>query len=230
MNPSTYSTAPHGTIVKDFPVAPVLSSRGCPYNCDYCAVNSIWKRKYRTRSIENIVDEIELLIKRYGVKEIHFEDDNLTLNRQRVIELCDEIKRRNLKFSWACPNGIRIDTLDEKLLKRMKESGCYSISFGIESGSQKVLDDVHKRLDLKIVPGVVRTARKVGIETKGFFIVGFPTDTEETIRQTVEFAKSLPLDVAAFFVCMPLPGSKLFEDWLRKVKLKAEEVDWNQIN
>lgn len=230
MDPRTYPFAPHGSVAKRFPIASILSSRGCPFNCDYCAVNVMWRGKYRMRSIKNVVDEIEFLVKKYGVKEIHFEDDNLTVSKSRIIELCDEIVNRKLGIVWACPNGVRIDTLDLEILKKMKASGCYSLSFGIESGSQKILDGVNKRLDLRIVKHIVDLTTRVGIETRAFFILGLPGETLETINETVEFALELNLEVAGFFILTPLPGTKVFSDWLNRTGFSLADLDWDRLN
>jgi len=185
MDPRTYPFAPHGSIAKEYPVAPILTSRGCPFSCDFCSVNVIWRNKYRMRSIENVVDEIEFLVKKYGVKEIHFEDDNLTLTKGRGVKLCKEITRRKLRFIWSCPNGVRIDSLDEETLRFMKRSGCYSLTFGIESGNQEILNNVNKRLNLKVVKRVVDMTKKSGIETRAFFIIGLPGSTYEKDMKSI---------------------------------------------
>jgi len=230
MDPRTYPFAPHGSIAKEYPVAPILTSRGCPFSCDFCSVNVIWRNKYRMRSIENVVDEIEFLVKKYGVKEIHFEDDNLTLTKGRVVKLCKEITRRKLRFIWSCPNGVRIDSLDEETLRFMKRSGCYSLTFGIESGNQEILNNVNKRLNLKVVKRVVDMTKKLGIETRAFFIIGLPGETRRTVEETIDFALSLNLDIAGFFLLALLPGSKIFNEWIKKNGIDMAEIDWTRIN
>jgi len=230
MNPRCYPKAPHGTVYKGFPVAPILTSRGCPYQCTYCSSNNVWGVNFRTRSAKNIVDEIEYLIKTFGVKEIQFIDDNMTMIRDRAIQICDEILKRKLKIHWSCPNGVRIDSLDEELVRKMKLSGCYSLCLGIESGSQEVLNSIHKRLNLEIVPEKIKLIKKYGIKTAGFFILGFPTDTKETIQKTVDLALSLPLDRAGFFIFTELPGSQIFKENVAKGVIDLDKIDWSSID
>ena len=215
IDPRSYKRAPHGGLVKSFPIAPIISSRGCTFECTFCASSRLWHRKIRFRSPENVVDEIEFLVKRFKVKEIHFEDDNLTLKRQHIEDICKSILRRNLRINWATPNGIRVDTLDLELLKLMKKSGCYSIAFGIESGNQKILNNIKKHTSLETVIKAVKLAKKIGIITQGFFIFGLPGETEETIHETIDFAKRLPLDKAQFLILDVLPGSGLWDEIMR---------------
>lgn len=230
MDPRTYPFAPHGSIAKEYPIAPVLTSRGCPFNCDYCSVNVVWRNRYRMRSVKNVVDEIEFLIKNYGVKEIHFEDDNLTITKKRITDICHEITRRKLKFIWSCPNGVRVDSLDKETLNIMKKAGCYSLSFGIESGLQEMLNNVNKKLDLSVAKGVVDITKKLGIETRAFFILGLPEETMKTARKTIDFALSLNLDLAGFFTFVPMPGSNIFNKWVRKNDIDVMKIDWSRMN
>lgn len=225
MDPRVYPIAPHGAFVKKFPVAPIITTRGCPFNCSFCASKCIWMQRLRFRNPIKVVDEIELLNKKYGVKEFHFEDDNFTANKNHAMAVCNEIIRRNLKIVWACPNGVRIDMLDEELLKIMKKSGCYLLAFGIETGSQKIADKVNKHLDLSKVPEKLRMVRNVGIETWGFFIVGLPGDTVETINQTIDFAVNNPFKRAQFCIFTPLPGSEIFSKMEHN-----KEYDWDNFN
>lgn len=211
MNPAKYKKAPHGGLIKNFPVAPVVSSRGCPFECTFCASPNLWKKKIRFRSAKNLVDEIEYLVHRFKVKEIHFEDDNLTLKKSHIEGICGEILKRNLSISWATPNGIRVETVTPDLLKLMKRSGCYYLAFGIESGSQNILDNIKKKTKLETIEYAVRKASKAGILTQGFFIFGLPGETRETIDETIKFAKKIPLDRAQFLILDILPGSELFE-------------------
>lgn len=144
IDPRIYKKAPHGGLVKSFPVAPLTSTRGCPFECTFCASPVLWNRTIRYRSPENVVDEIEYLVKEFNVREVHFEDDNLTLKKEHIEGICNLILKRKIKINWATPNGVRVDTLDLELLKLMKKSGCYFIAFGIESGNQGILDQAKK--------------------------------------------------------------------------------------
>jgi len=205
------------------PYLKVMTSRGCPWACVYC-FKGIFGRTYRMRSAKNVVDEIEHLMKEYGTKEIAFIDDNFSQNRARTLEICREIIQRKIKIDWTCPNGVRVDTLDLSLLKLMKKAGCYQLSFGIESGNQQVLDKVGKGIKLEQVENAVKWAKQAGIETIGFFMIGLPFDSEETMQQTIDFAKSLPLDLVQFTVTVPYPGTELFSLVKKQGKFLVE--DW----
>lgn len=228
MDPREYPPTPHQFFFKKFPVAPIMTTRGCPHICSFCAAESIWGRKYRTRSVKNIVDEIELLVTKYGVKEIHIEDDNFTLIKKHALDVCNEIIRRKLDIVWKCPNGVRADSLDDELLSKMKESGCYQLAFGIESGNQEILNSVNKRLDLKIIPEAVKRAKKAGLEVHGFFMLGFPGETMETALETIRFSRSIGLDAANYASLAYLPGSALFKEYIQNKKTEA--IDWGDVN
>ena len=136
IDPRTYPISPHGTFSKSYPVAPIITSRGCPYLCTFCAGFKSTGRKLRRRSVKMVLDEINYLYRVYGVREFHIEDDNFTLQKEYVMEFTDSLCSSGLKIWWACPNGIRADRLDKEMLLSMERSGCYSFGLGIESGSQ----------------------------------------------------------------------------------------------
>ena len=139
IDPNKYPNSPHGTFTKNLPAAPILLTRGCPFDCDFCGGFSIMGKKIRRRSIANIMEEVELLRGEYGVKELHIEDDNFSLKKDFVIDFCSALLKRGLNISWSCPNGIRLDSLDKEMLYLMEKSGCYSFGVGIESGDDAVL-------------------------------------------------------------------------------------------
>jgi radical SAM superfamily enzyme YgiQ (UPF0313 family) len=218
--------APHGAFAKRFPVAPIITTRGCPFNCSFCASKCIWQQRLRFRNPIKIVDEIEFLHKKFGVKEFHFEDDNFTANKEHARNVCKEIIKRKLDIVWACPNGVRIDMLDLELLKIMKKSGCYLLAFGIESGNQKIVNNMNKHLNLSIVPKILKMAKESGIETWGFFILGLPGETYNSAIQTINFAVKNRFDRAQFCIFTPLPGSDIFSNW----KSKNKKTDWSKFN
>lgn len=228
MKPKDYPPMPHQFFFKKYPTAPIMTTRGCPHTCKFCAAESIWGRKYRMRTAKNIVDEIELLITKYGVKEIHIEDDNFTLIKKHAMDVCNEIIKRKLNIVWKCPNGVRADTLDNELLEKMKESGCYQLAFGIESGNQEILNNLNKKLDLKKIPKLVKAVKAAGIEIHGFFILGLPGETYETAMETIRYSKSIGLDVANYATLAYLPGSAIFNDWIKQ--RKNDSIDWSNIN
>jgi len=173
------------------------------------------------------VDEIEHLVKEYEVEEIHFEDDNLTLNPKRMEAICDGIIERGLDISWATPNGVDINTLNKGLLKKMKDSGCYWLCFGLEHGDPYFREKViGKPISADHAKNVVKWANELGIWTNGFFIIGLPGETPHTIRKTLNFAKVLDLDFASFFIATPYPGTRLYELAVDSGYLK-EEPDWS---
>jgi anaerobic magnesium-protoporphyrin IX monomethyl ester cyclase len=148
MNPSLYSQAPHGGITKNFPIGVITTTRGCSDSCIFCASPKLYNRKIRYRSPENVVKEITYLVDNYGVKEIHFEDDNLVFEREHIEKICSLIIQAGLRISWACPNGIRADKIDVNLIRLMVKSGCYSFAYGIESADPQILKNGKKNLSI----------------------------------------------------------------------------------
>jgi radical SAM superfamily enzyme YgiQ (UPF0313 family) len=224
--PKEYRIAPILEPARAFPIAPVLTSRGCPYNCSFCASNATWQRRLRFRSVKNVIEEIKMLKNEFGVREIHFCDDNFTMNIQRAEEMCEVLIEERINLPWQCPNGVRIDRLTPPLLSKMKKAGCYSVGLGVESGNQEMLRKVNKQLDLQIVPPVLQNLKKAGIESYGFFILGLPGETKKTIRQTIDFALKYPFDRVWFNIFAPYPGSPAFAEWLGKRDFG--EIDWDK--
>ena len=161
IHPELYKTV-HGTFYKKKPVFPIFSTRGCPYQLTFCASKNFWRQRLRFRSVKNVVDEIEFLQKTYSAKEIQIWDDNFTLNCKYVIDFCREILKRKIHIAFSCPNGVRIDTFDRRLLRILRGVGFYSLIYAIESGSQPMLNSIYKQLNLKIVPDIVEMTRKEG--------------------------------------------------------------------
>jgi anaerobic magnesium-protoporphyrin IX monomethyl ester cyclase len=210
--PAGYPPAPHGGVAKNYPIAPITSSRGCPYACSFCSSPYLWQRKIRFRDPENVVAEIEHMVLRHGVREIHFEDDNLTLKRDHVAQICEGILRRGLEISWATPNGIRCDKVDADLLALMRRSGCYSVAFGIESANPEILRRCGKKTSIDTIDRAISLASQAGLITQGFFIFGLPGETEATIQETIDFAAGSRLDKAQFLLLDVMPGCKLWEE------------------
>lgn len=209
---------------------PIISSRGCPFRCTFCT-SSLWNRQFRARSAKNVVDEIEECVKKYGIEEFHFEDENLTLNKERVWQICDEIERRGLKIKWQTPNGIRASVTDTKTLERMKKAGCYHVVFAPESGSTRVLNKImHKDQDLEDVTNLVRFASRIKLNTCAYFMMGLPKETKKDIKLTIDYAKKLArlgLDEVVFSLFIPLPGSVLY-DYLKKKGAIVD--DWKSLS
>jgi anaerobic magnesium-protoporphyrin IX monomethyl ester cyclase len=204
---------PRGEIRK--PWTMMITSRGCPYNCIFCSIHVVMGKKWRGRSPENVIEEIENVVQTYHVKQIDFLDDNMTLNTKRMAAICDLIVKRGLDIEWYTPNGIRADTLDENLLRKMKASGCKKIRIAPESGVQRVVDKIIKKdLDLKKVENAVILSKKVGIKVGCFFIIGLIGETKEDIEATIKYAyklKKLGADSFYFSYATPLYGTELYE-------------------
>ncbi|MEI8191228.1 MAG: radical SAM protein, partial [candidate division NC10 bacterium] len=192
--------------------ASVLTSRGCPSRCTFCS-RGVFGHGYRVRSAQSVLDELEALRSRHGVEEIYFVDDTLTLKRPRVESICKGIIERGWKLPWATPNGINVNTLDYELLRLMKESGCYSLSFGVESGNPETLARIHKGQTLAKVREVFRQCRELDIETVAFIIIGFPNEDRAMIDNTLRFLMEIKPDVADIHTLIPLPGTELYEEF-----------------
>ena len=196
---------------------PIITSRGCPYKCNYCSVRLSMGMVFRKRSPQNVVNEIKYWYER-KFNNFEINDDCFTLDGQRVHKICDLIISSGIKITYQLYNGIRIDSVDQSLLDKMKKSGCSFISFGIESGNQKVLDTISKGIDLKQARKAIDMTNKSGIKNSVNFIIGHPGETYKTAYQTIEFAKKIPTGFVNFYNLIPYPGTSLF-DWIEKNNL-----------
>jgi len=208
--PKEYSQDSQTALTKNETV--MMTSRGCPFRCAFCD-KSVFGKTHRIRSANNVVDEIELLVKKYDIKSIRFYDDLFTAMPERVEEICRELKNRNLKIKWSCES--RVNTINPSMLAMMKEAGCVEMHFGIESGNQEVLNLQQKDITLEQIRRAVKLTNEAGIDSRGYFIIGLPGDTRKTILETIKFGKSLNLKNSAIFFYVPFPGT--FE---RKYKLE----------
>ena len=212
ISPKSYPRAPHGAVTKNYPIGIIMTTRGCPYGCKFCASPNFYDRKIRFRSPKNVVDEIEYLVKNHGVKEIHFEDDNFTLKRSHAYEVCKMIVDRKIKITFTCPNGIRADKVDKELLLMMKKAGCYCFAYGIESANPQILKNINKDEDIETIKKSIDIAADCGIDCVGFFIFGLPGETKQSIEQSINFALSSKLTRAQFMIFDVLPGCNLYDD------------------
>jgi len=201
----------------------MITSRGCPFNCNFCMAQTIWGRQTRFRSIKNVVDEIEENIKNYNVTDFIFHDDFFTVNRQRVLEFCDELKKRNLNINWVCQ--ARCGAVDKEMLRAMKNAGCGKLSFGFESGDEDILKLMQKNNTLANARESARLCKKVGIKVTGYFILGYPGETKEAIEKTIQFSQELELDTVGFFIATPYPGTELFRLAMEKNYIK-KPIKW----
>lgn len=228
IDPRTYPAAPHGSFSKALPIAPIVTTRGCPFDCTYCAVKVNNGRSFRMRSIDNVIEEIKYLQKNFGIKEIHIEDDNFTLAKPRVIEFCEKLKKENIAIDWSCPNGIRLDTLDKELLMNMESAGCYSFAVGIESGSPRILSAMKRKETLEIMIEKTKLVASVtNIRMTGYFMMGYPSETKADIKKTIELALKLPLSRATFGNFLPLPGTEIYDRLIEGGKIKHKSIEWD---
>jgi anaerobic magnesium-protoporphyrin IX monomethyl ester cyclase len=200
------------------PALPLMTSRGCPGRCTYCCTKQIFGRVFRARSVENIVREIEQLISRHHAREVHFLDDTITANKNRVLALCKELNRRSFPVRYEVSNGLRADMVDKEILEALKSIGLVNVGFGVESGNEHILEVIKKGIAKDQVRRAVALAKGLGFETWCFFIIGLPQETAETIKDTIDFAIELDPDFAKFLILKPFPGSEVFEE-LSKEKL-----------
>jgi radical SAM superfamily enzyme YgiQ (UPF0313 family) len=210
--------------LKRFPAALLIASRGCPGKCMFCA-RTVYGNSLRAHSAEYTFEMIKDLYLNYGIREIQIRDDNFVAYRQRLVRLCEILRREKLDLVWTCAG--RVDMVTPAILKLMKEAGCWQIWYGIESGSQAILDTVKKNVTIKQIEDAVQMTLDAGISPCGFFIIGHPSETIETLEATVEFARRLRLTEAHFSFMTPFPGSELYE--------RAEEYgvfhnDWTKLN
>ena len=226
IRPEEYPESQHGAFFKQFPIAPIMVTRGCPYSCTFCAGKLVSGRKIRRRSVDNVLDEIKMLNKDFGIKEFHIIDDNFTMDKEYAKDFLRRLKALDLGMTWAVPNGVRMDALDDELLALMKETGLYLISLGIESGSDEVLRAMRKDITVAKIRECVNRIDGAGIDIAGFFILGFPGETTKTIKETIDFAAELPLVRANFFTYLPFPGTESYEKLLASGELK--DVDWER--
>jgi radical SAM superfamily enzyme YgiQ (UPF0313 family) len=207
---------------KQRPSTHIIASRGCPFNCVYCSEKAVFGFGHRRRSPKKVVDEIQMLIEKYGIREIAFYDDLFTANKQWVMDICNEILSRKLKFSWKALS--RVDTVSQEMLDKMKEAGCWLVFFGYESGSQRILDNINKKIRLEQSLEATKMARKAGLKAFGFFMIGNKGDTPETIRETISFAHKVRPDFCQFSIVRPDPGSPLYMEF--KSEIEAKHISW----
>ena len=201
----------------------LTTSRGCPYNCGFCSARIVWTRAVRYHTSEHVVAEMEDCVDKYGIESFYLTDELFTVRKERVLELCGLIYKRGLNVKWTCFS--RAERLDRETLEAMKEAGCSKISFGIEAGNPEILKKIDKSLDLGDAKRVVDLTKEVGIKTHASYMFGYIGETEEMMQDTMDVAKHLNTQVAAFFTASPLPGTPLYEEAIQKGYL-LPDVSW----
>jgi len=203
---------------------PLMSSRGCPFGCRYCASSRFMGRMFRARSAENVADEIEWLNDKFGAKYVAFGDDTFTLSKKRVLEFCREIRERGLDVEWSCSS--RVDTIDGETIREMKRAGCNCIYYGVESANPQILNNFYrKRIKLEQVVDAVKKTKENEILTVCSFIIGAPMETREDMMRTLKFSIKLDPDYAQYSILTPYPGTEIYEEAARKGWLLTENFD-----
>jgi anaerobic magnesium-protoporphyrin IX monomethyl ester cyclase len=227
LGPDKYPPIQHGTFHKSTKVVPIITSRGCPYPCTYCAGHLLTGKKIRRRKPCDIVDEIEFLQNRYGFEEFIVEDENFTYYPDHVFGVSRELKRRGLHCYFSFPNGIRIDRITEEIVRELKEMGTYMVRVGLESGSEKTLKAMKKNLDLNEVKKNLKILKRHKIIVNGAFILGFSGETMEDIEKTIQFAIDSGIDTAYIGNYLPLPGSEDFNRLVAEGEIRIDEINWS---
>lgn len=202
----------------------IITSRGCPHRCTYCAAKKMWPGPVRYRNVDSIINEIKYVKEKFGTKYFNFRDDTFTLNKKRAIEICQRIIEEKLRIVWRC--DTRADSLDEELVRIMKLSGCVQINIGIESGSDRILKLVKKGETTKDIKQGIMLVRKYGIPISAFIMVGFPTETKEEAFNTIRFAKSLKVNTLVLSIVTPYPGTEI-RDLFKNQGVNVDEIDFS---
>ncbi len=197
--------------IKENKTITMITSRGCPFSCIFCSTSQFWGRRWRARSAKNVVDEIEYVKKKFPyITRIFFEDDEFTVDNQRVIDICNEIIKRKIKINWQCSS--RVDTVNEEMLRKMKESGCNNISYGIESGSRKILNVIEKRITPEQIERAIKLTEKVGLHYDQFLMVGNPGENWQTVKETADFIKKFKkMNVDSVGKLQIYPNTRVYE-------------------
>jgi len=219
---SRYCKVVGGDFFTSPPATTMITSRGCPFNCNFCqpSLRKIFGPAVRFRSANNIVDEIEYLGKEFGLRKFHFVDDTFTANKQRILDFCDLVKKRGLKIKWT--TNSRVNTIDEEMLTTMKDAGCTRLSFGVESGSQDVLDKMNKCITTEQIEKAFKLCTKLKLFSVGSLMLGYPSETKEDLIKTKELIKRIEPDRIDLHIVNPIIGTQLHE-FAKKNNLLLED-------
>ena len=208
---------------KNLPIGTMMTSRGCPYRCAYCSSSRIFGKVWRARSAKNVVEELKLLVGKYGRKYVAFLDDIFTLSKSRAMEIADRIKVEKMGIKWDCSS--RVDRMDEELAQKLKSAGCLRIYLGFESGSQHTLSLINKRITLEQSRETAKMLKKMNFEIIGSFMMGIPGETREDIEATIDFAREVRPDYAQFTILTPYPGTPVYEEAVNGNRLLTRDWD-----
>lgn len=211
--------------VKKIPAAVIITSRGCPFNCIFCSVKNMFNRIWRSHSAARVIEEMKILRNIYGVREIFIYDDNFIIDRRRVMEICKNILAEKLDLIITLPSGMPVNLIDNDLLKTLMKAGLYRVNFPIESGSMKTLNFIGKDINLIRTKEIIKSANRLGLWTSGHFIIGFPYETADDIKKTVDYAESSGLDFVSYFIAQPYAGSNLCEIFRKENLLTNNKIN-----
>ncbi|MCX8069945.1 MAG: B12-binding domain-containing radical SAM protein [Thermodesulfovibrionales bacterium] len=200
----------------------ILTSRGCPFNCSFCAARIVSGKKYRMHSVEYVISEMEMLKKDYAAQQLLITDDTFTMNKERLINICEEMIRRRMNLKWFC--FAQVNTVNKETLNLMKRAGCYSIGFGVESAEPEILKRMGKPINLERAVETIKIANSLGIKTQAFYIFGNPYETKEQMLNTIRFSKIVDSVLAFFNMLVPYPGTKDFDYFFADKSLKY--INW----
>lgn len=218
---------PHPTQYKRLPSFPILTTRGCPFSCTFCSASKVLGKKLRVRSLDSVFREIDLLVRQYGAKGLYIQDSSFVTSRRYVVDFCERLLQGKYNLSWMC--NARVDQIDEELLALMKSSGCWQITFGIESANEASLKLIKKNQDKKMIVKAVEAVRKAGMQIMACYILGLPGETGRDVENTINFARSLATQTALFFLPVPYPGTELLEQCKSDGGLR-QDVAWDDYN
>jgi anaerobic magnesium-protoporphyrin IX monomethyl ester cyclase len=208
------------------PIGTLISGRGCPYHCSFCASSAMHGHKLRLRSSGSVMDEMEHLVNDHNAEMIAFMDDTFALSKKRIYDICDEMKERKFDNYWGCT--ARVDTLSEELLRKMKDAGCITLFLGVESADQQSLDELNKKITVNKIKKTFELTKKLGVRTIASVVLGMPGDTKKSIENTIKFVKNLEPNYAVFSLATPYPGTDFY------MKSKDERLikttDWSKFN
>ncbi len=211
--------------------APVVTSRSCPYRCTFCSIHSVMGPKYRAHSPEYVVKMIEALVDDFKAEEISFEDDNLTYDKERFIDICRGIVESGLKIRWNTPNGVHVGSLDRESIEWARLAGCDSFNLAIESGDEHIRNKVIKKgLQKEKIYEVTKACREFDIKSNAYFVIGMPGETESSIENTRKYIRDLKFNNVSIFIATPMPGTKLYDEVLEKGYIRKETFDTDFIN
>jgi len=207
------------------PVINMIAIRGCPFHCSFCSTHAVFGNSLRFLSPERLIKQIEEAKSNFGIREVSFWDDSLTVDKKWLLDFCEEVIRHKLNITWTCYS--RVDTVDKDILNRMRAAGCWNIFYGYESGNQELLDGIDKNITLEKIREVNRWTKEAGIEIRAAFMIALPKETPEMARKTIDFAISLEPDYAQFTITTPHPKTKLFQEAKKYGTLSADLSKYN---